>query len=573
MNFNRETAVGLLAAFLLTFTAWTWGGVVLWAQWVVAALGLLTLAVALFPPLSTAPDASAQGPSFSRRLLLAASGFGGVLGLVVGGHDLATLLANRSATLQLIPSAELPPLAFSDWGLRGLLGGIFSALVLLIVGGFIRTSDPRRRLLRFPFFWLGIFLFAWIACQSWNTWGIVVHRDLGWRILPSEHIGWLPSGLDAPFASDEEPGGMNGWRQLLILVGPWALLCALRAAVQRRRSYAWLAAVAIVNGLGVALAGNLARANKWKDFLGVTDPDLTNPPFGPFIYKNHAGAYLCLAAGLALALMYHLAKLRGDKADRGGPHLVVGLALIFLALGAASTMSFAAVAGAASVVLIVAPLAYLLDRKLRADFSPLPAVAFVALGAIVLYVGLLSADANQWRLKVMRKQQLADRVGLDDRAPLREATWLMVSTPSFDRQLSGWGGGSYRWVSPDFMRTQEVFLNKRGELVSRATHAHNDWLQAPVEWGLAGWTMVAGALAFLVLRLRAQVRGPSAPALALLGVLFLFSGHAFFDFLTFIPQLTLLAVMTAWLLVIEENDGVAGKSWEGLERAGNGRGG
>ena len=544
---SRELTVSLLATLLLTFTAWAWGGVVLWTQWVVAGLGLLTLAVALLPDFRS-------GELYGRflpRVLGASLGLGvaGAAGLV--WHDLDLVLTQREAARQMLPGIEPPPLRLAEWGLRGLLAGAFSALVALILGALLRSSEPRRRLVRFLPFWLGLFLFAWIACQSWNTWGVVVQRDLFWRILPREHITWLPSGLDAPFFSDEEPGGMNGWRQLLILVGPWALLCALRASVLRRRSYAWLAGVAALNALGVALAGNLARSQRWKSFLGVSDPDLTIAPFGPIIYKNQAAALLCLACAAALALMFHLAKRRGDRVDRGGPHLIVGVGVVFLALGAASTMSFAGVAIAGLIILVVAPAAYLLDAQLRANLSPLPALALAALGAVVVYVGLLSVDATEWRRKVDRKQRLAEQIGADDRAPLRRATWLMVETPSLGRQLSGWGAGSYRWVSPGYLRTQPEFLNKKGELARRATHAHTDWLQAPVEWGLAGWAVVAGTLAFLGRRIREQTRRPRAPALALLGGLLLLGAHAFFDFLLFIPQLTLLAVIVSWLLALE----------------------
>ena len=215
---------------------------------------------------------------------------------------------------------------------------------------------------------------------------------------------------------------MNGWRQLLILIGPWALLCALRVSIERRRVFAWLAVVAVINGLGVALAGNLARINKWRDFLGFSDPDSSTPSFGPFVYSNHAGAYLCLAASLALALAFHLAKRKGDSVDRGGPHLVVALAVVFLALGAASTMSFAVVASASALIILVAPAAYLLDRKLRTNFSILPAASLVSLGAIIVYVGLLSVDAKKWRYKVLAKQERMEKIGSDDRSPLREAT-------------------------------------------------------------------------------------------------------------------------------------------------------
>jgi O-antigen ligase len=345
---------------------------------------------------------------------------------------------------------------------------------------------------------------------------------------------------------------MNGWRQLLIFIGPWALLCALTISIQHRRIFGWLAITAVVNGIAVALSGNLARINKWRDFLGIVEPELNSPPFGPFIYRNHAGAFLCLATSLALALAFYLAKQKGDQVDRGGPHLIIGLAALFLAIGAASTMSFAAVAVAATILVIIGPVAYLLDRKLRNNLSLLPMSAFLALAAVVAYVGLLSIDANRWRYKTKVKIDRMEQSGADDRAPLRDATWMMVESTSFERQLSGWGAGSYRWTSPDFLKTQHEYLNKRGELVKRATHAHNDWLQSLVEWGLAGWVIVIGTLAFLGLRLRAQLRRPNAPAIALLGGLVAFSSHAFLDFLTFIPQMTLLGVMVAWLLVLEQ---------------------
>jgi hypothetical protein len=340
---------------------------------------------------------------------------------------------------------------------------------------------------------------------------------------------------------------MNGWRQLLIFIGPWALLCALRASVLHRRSYGWLAIIAVVNGLGVALVGNIARANKWKDFLGISDPGLNSPPFGPFIYKNHAGAYLCLVVALALALMFFLAKRRGDKVDRGGPHLLVAIAAIFLGLGAASTMSLAAVAVAASLILVVTPAAYLLDKKLRTNLSPIPAIALAVLGSVIVYMGLLSVDARQWRDKVQSKQQQIKRTGIDDRAPLRTASWMMIEIVSPERQLSGWGAGSYRWVSPKFLETQPAFLNKRGQLDRRATHAHNDWLQAPVEWGLAGWVLVIGAILFFVINGIKVFKKLTATSLVLyVGIMF-FALHAFLDFLLFIPQLTNVCIMIAWL--------------------------
>lgn len=543
---GRELLVAALAAVLVTFTAWTWGGVVLWTQWVAAALGLLALATALFPV-----DSAPRSPLRPAALPL-------VLGLATAaaliGSDLALLLEQRDDLRLMLPGAEPPPLRFAQWGARGLLAGAFVALAALVIAGLARPSDARRRLLRFPPFWLGLFLFGWIACQSWNTWGIVDQGDLFWRILPRDHLAWLPSGLAAPFASDEPPGGMNGWRQLLILVGPWAALCALRCAVRHRASYAWLAAIAVANGLGVAIVGNLCRANRWESFLGFSHPEFDAYPFAPFLYRNHAGAFLCLAAALALALMFQLAKRRGDKADRGGPHLLLGLAALALAMGAASTFSFFSAGVAAALILAVMPAAYLADARLRAALSPAPALAMALLVGFVAYAGLESADARQWRHKLYAKQRMMNQTGGDDRAPFRQVVGMMLAEAPLSRVVSGYGAGSFRWTSPTHMAAHPEFLDRRGKLAYRATHAHNDWLQALVEWGLAGLVVVVGTAVFLFRRVRAQFVRPRAQAIALLAGILLFAAHAGVDFLLFPPHLVLLAVTAPWLMLLESPD-------------------
>ena len=546
MIYSREISVGIIAGGLITFTAWAWGGVVLWTQWVVAGLGLLALVIALLP----STREKWQSRPLRHRLALAIAGGMAVL-LFALVRRLLEIRDLRAATRQLIPNAELPPLAFNDWGETPLLIGLGTTLFLGLLTGLLRPSGARRRLIRFWPFWLGLFLFAWIACQSLNPWGKVIQRDLYWHIVPQDYITWLPSGLDAPFASTEEPGGMNGWRQLLIFIGPWALLCALTISIQRRRIFAWLAAVACLNGLRVALAGNLARINKWRDFLGVSDPDLRGSPFGPFIYKNHAGVYLYLVAALTLALMFYLAKRRGEKADRGGPHLLAALAAVTLVLGSASTLSIGAAAISAVLLFIVAPLAYFSDRQLRTNLSVIPLVAMVALTGVVAYMGLASADARVWRYKAGKKQQRMEQTGEDDRAPLRRATWLMFETASLDRQLSGWGGGSYRWASPSYLATQPEFLDRDGNLSSRATHAHNDWIQSAVEWGLAGWVMIAVTLAYIASLGWSLMRKPKATSAILVGAFILLGFHAFFDFLLFIPHLCVLALVFAWVRLPE----------------------
>jgi O-antigen ligase len=97
------------------------------------------------------------------------------------------------------------------------------------------------------------------------------------------------------------------------------------------------------------------------------------------------------------------------------------------------------------------------------------------------------------------------------------------------------------------MSTQPEYLNRSGNLNSRVTHAHNDWLQAPVEWGAAGWVVIGGTLTFFATLFWSLIRNPRATSAVLLGALVLFSSHAFLDFLLFIPHLCIIAILVAWI--------------------------
>jgi O-antigen ligase len=104
------------------------------------------------------------------------------------------------------------------------------------------------------------------------------------------------------------------------------------------------------------------------------------------------------------------------------------------------------------------------------------------------------------------------------------------------------------------MAKEPIYLDNKGKLVRRASFAHNDWLQALAEWGAAGWVAVILALGFLLTRLARAWRRPAASSLAILGGLLVLAVHAWYDFLLFQPQLVLLAVAVAWLMVLEHGD-------------------
>lgn len=534
---------------MLVFTGWAWGGVVLWTQWSTCGLGALALLVALSPSQRSATFHASARHGYTTAIIIAV-----LLGASVAGLDWMAISEQRGSILQLNPEATLQPVAFSDWGLRGL--GIAAALAA--VGAFATVlrlpTHTRAILLRFPPFWIGLALFGFIAVQALNPWGLVVERDLYWRIIPQDHISWLPAGLAAPFVGDDDPGGMNGWRQILVLSGPWMLLCALRIAVWRRRTLTWLAWLVGLNSLAVGVVGAVVASGKDFSFLGFQNWYAHSAPFGPFIYRNHAGIFLYLSAALVLALTAHLIAKKGDRADRGGPHLIAGLLFVMLCLASASTLSVGAMLGA-GVLLLLAPVLYFVDRHVRTALSPVPALMLLVCGLLVGYAFLSSANLDKLLQKLEKKRAYVEQNNADDRAPIRRATLAQIRDGDLARLAYGWGGGCYRWTSPIYFKQQADFVDAKGRLWARTNFAHCDWLQAFLEWGVVGCLIIGTGLAWLVAKIANAWRRRSASLLALSAGIVVVLLHATLDFtFYFTPALCLLALMIAWLASAEDAD-------------------
>ena len=252
---------------------------------------------------------------------------------------------------------------------------------------------------------------------------------------------------------------------------------------------------------------------------------------------------------MALALAcWHLRR-AGDRAAQGGPHLIAAFAAVVLALFAALTNSIGAVLVVGLLGLVVAPLT--LFRGYRDDQGKVrPGVWAAALAAagIVLALGAV-ADFGKLADKARGKADRYLQAGVDDRAPLRAATWHMA----LDRPWTGWGAGSYRWVSPVYQAEQKALQDDRGRLRVRALYAHHDWLQLFAEVGLLGLLPLLAALYWLGRKLRAACRPGHPEAMPLAGLLLLFAAHACFDLLCwFTPLLTVLALVVAALAAFTE---------------------
>ena len=313
-----------VAACLLALAPWGWGGVVFWV--VAAALGLGAAAF-------VAAWAGRRGQLVALGLWTA--------GIVIA--VVATAQSSRGSDepglLPLIAPAH--PLIRDPW-FEALAFPVAAAVGQLLAWAFLGAAPAEpaagRRLRGSLPFWAGIAFAAYVAVQSWNAFGTVVERDLFWRIVPESPWSWLPSGLRAPLRSDEtDPGAMNGWRLLMILGGPWFLFCALRAAAVRRRVFVLLAWVSVVVAAVFALWGFLNQPT-YGEILGFPIPRDAQV-YGTFINRNHAGVYLYLNAGLAIALGFWHLRRAGDVALRGGPHLLAAFAAMMLALFASLSQS------------------------------------------------------------------------------------------------------------------------------------------------------------------------------------------------------------------------------------------
>jgi O-antigen ligase len=531
---SREWAVAAIAALLLILAPWGWGGVVFWVVAATCGLGVAALI-------------SAWG---SRRFqLVAAAGWVG-WAIVAAIRTAAALRgSDEPGLLPFVPPAF--SLANNPWfealafPLAALVGQALAFALLRVP-----TASPEAwpRLRRSVPFWVGLAFAAYVALQAANAYGTVVERDLFWRIVPEPHVTWLPAGLAAPLRSDGvDPGAMNGWRLLMILGGPWALFCAVRAAALRRRVLVALAWTSVITAALFAVWGYLNQPS-YGTILGFAIPREAQV-YGTFINRNHAGAYLYLNAGLALALAcWHLRR-AGDRAAQGGPHLIAAFAAVVLALFAALTNSIGAVLVVGLLGLVVAPLT--LFRGYRDDQGKVrPGVWAAALAAagIVLALGAV-ADFGKLADKAKGKADRYLQAGTDDRAPLRSATWRMA----LDRPWTGWGAGSYRWVSPVYQADEKALQDGQGRLRVRALYAHHDWLQLFAEVGLLGLVPLLAALYWFGRKLRAACRTGHPEALPLAGLLVLFALHASFDLLCwFTPLLTVLALVVAALAAFTE---------------------
>jgi len=515
---GRELALLCIAAIILIVTPWAWGGVVWWATSITLGLSLGMLIIAV--------------GGFRTQVVLSAI-WGAILAVII------CLIITRviSDTQEILNIISLPAAAL----FAQLIG------VSLIYDDVLSqpTSEKIKKLFKLVPFWCGLALFTYFAIQGINVWGSVTERDLFWRIFKEPYIAWLPNGLSAPFLSDDrDPGGMNAWRVLLTLAGPWMFFCALQVGLSQRRSYKILSWVSVISA---TIFGAWAFSNQFSQgtILGYSIPSGTQT-FGTFINRTHAGVFFYLNVALAMALGFCHFRKDENSSLKGGPHLItIFFAVLLVILGIAS-YSIAVILILISSLLLIFPLAFLIGMPQKTELKLGPNILLLII-IFGLFFGLATA-VNFKNLERKINDKIANMVVKkeNDRAPYAKATLAMATAGGVEGKIwYGWGAGSYRWVSPHFQAQQKELTNKEGRLVYRAIYAHNDWLQMLAEWGVVGVIPVfLMVLWFLNLGRKCFCRG-RPEIIPLFLIIILLGIHATIDLLFWFTPLLFLAVYIA----------------------------
>lgn len=407
------------------------------------------------------------------------------------------------------------------------------------------AKDNFSRLLRFPGFWLGILLFAFMLCQYLNPAYEVVLVGKAWNVrYLGDHCHWLPSGIRAPFGFTETVNGMNPLRQMCIFGSAWLILCTLWCGLRSRRVRTWLIWALTLNAVLLAVFCLLRWSNDLtKEFLGYKTG--TSSFFGVFSYKNHAAQFFVLSFSMAVSLALMTWRRNAEKFKKSGAHILLAVLSLALWIAALCTASFAGVAEAAAWVLIVPVLIFSSGLMRRTTWIAGGIVSLMVAGLAAVWFSTADMDAT-WS-KVETKFAKIKKEEIDDRKPRRELA-LTIFTRSDERERFGWGAGSFQWIAPYFQANMPEFLNAKGKLKTRSEFAHCDCLQMLAEWGYLGaGIFFAGVLWFFAVAVK-NIRRWRVPGVALMCGIVFFAAHSTMDFVSYNPALlqTLAVVVVAF---------------------------
>lgn len=351
-----------------------------------------------------------------------------------------------------------------------------------------------------------------------------------WHLLPSEQKYKLfPASVEAPFEK------MNATRTLLMFSPVWIWGCVLTLGIDRRRGLRRILWAAVLGGSLMAFLGAIQRLTDAKGiywFISSSNPDF----FGSFIYPNHAAAYLYLLLAMTLGLALYHHQRSEQEFLRSGPHYFLGFLAVLLVLGLVFSKSRAGIV-LGSVVGIVCGSVIILrilgrgqDMRQGMVLGILSVVGIGFLGYSVMNftdIGGILTDFETLKNP--------NSPSLETRLTLQQATWEAF----LKNKWYGTGAGSFQYRFP----FSQMNYPELGEVGKRYyTHAHNDYLQVLMEYGLVGASLITGFFTFLIWSAVKSVFLRPAMLTCFLTGLGVFALHSWWDFPGYCPSVLILVV-------------------------------
>jgi O-antigen ligase len=351
--------------------------------------------------------------------------------------------------LALMIWAPLPLGSNRDWSEAVLI--LFVSILAFLWGiHLFRSSETNQKLNRAGLVMLGLLVFtqAWVAIQ------------------------WL-------FGFSANPAAT--FKYLILGVSYTLIFLMFLSLFNTRKRLTLLLSVFLVSGAFQAFWGASMVLSGVEWLFGVPKEHYLGKATGTFVNRNHLAGYLEMTIGLGIGLMLAL---RDGQAFRWrniielllGPKTKIRLAIVIMVIGLVMTQSRMGNAGFFSSLLIVGSIFVLITKEHRLRNSLL-LVSFIIIDMIVIsqYFGLERLKDRLVSTEVSVSQEGGKLVF--DINDLRGLAFTNSIPLAQEKALIGHGAGSY----------EVVFMGHAGpNFGGHFDHAHNDYIQFWVEFGLIG---------------------------------------------------------------------------------------
>ncbi|MDP0500759.1 MAG: hypothetical protein Q7P63_11750 [Verrucomicrobiota bacterium JB022] len=380
------------------------------------------------------------------------------------------------------------------------------------------VGSPRynaRALLKLPVFWLGAVLLAYVIISNYNIHTTLKTLPTGRiRLVRHETIAWLPSAMALPIEKD------NPFIYFLLYAQPWLLVCTLGVGLRNRRAWRmcllWLG-VGLLAWLGVAFYMDFME---FERILGVWKSTRFQYPlfFGTIVAKAHVGYFLGMGVVVCLSLFFLYWRQARQRKRLVGPHWIF-LLCSFLFTAAELRIFDRGPLGYLVGLWAFAILLFIITAIRERYWISLIAVTFLMCGGLFGSYAYVKQTAYGAQYEVFNREIRQTREALADWRMIDRVRSSQLALEMWEeRQLFGWGAGSFRYYYltrtkdyPDLVgfRYKGTFDRKTGKwktleferdpktgrrigkkFTVGLNAVHNDWAQALMELGIVGFGLL-----------------------------------------------------------------------------------